>query len=59
MKFKEQKNGNYTSFERVPHNGYYVVKLYKRGELIDKIMTDTYRAANEYYKAFNLIAKNS
>ena len=59
MKFKEQKNGNYTSFERVSHNGYYIVKLYKRGELIDKIMTDTYRAANEYYKAFNRIAKNS
>ena len=59
MKFKEQKNGNYTSFERVSHNGYYIIKLYKRGELIDKIMTDTYRAANEYYKAFNRIAKNS
>jgi len=59
MKIKEQKNGNYTTFERVTHNGYYIVKLYKRGELVDKIMSDTYRAANEYYRSFNKIAKNS
>jgi hypothetical protein len=59
MKIKEQKNGNYTTFERTFPSGYYVVKLYKRGELIDKVMTDTYRAANDYFKSFNLIAKNS
>ena len=59
MKIKEQKNGNYTTFERVSHNGYYIVKLYKNGGLVDKIMTDTYQAANDYYKSFNQIAKNS
>jgi hypothetical protein len=59
MKIKEQKNGNYTTFERVKHNGYYIVKLYKRGELADKVMTDTYRAANEYFNSFNRIAKNN
>jgi len=59
MKIKEQKNGNYTTFERITHNGYYIVKLYKRGELVDKVMSDTYRAANDYYRSFNLIAKNS
>ena len=58
MKITEQKNGNYTTFERVSHNGYYIVKLYKRGELDDKITTDTYQTAREYLKCFNLIAKN-
>ena len=58
MKIKEQKNGNYTTFERVAHNGYYIVKLYKNGNLADKIMTDTYRAARDYLRSFNLIAKN-
>ena len=58
MKIKEQKNGNYTTFERVAHNGYYIVKLYKNGNLADKIMTDTYQAARDYLRSFNLIAKN-
>jgi hypothetical protein len=58
MKITEQKNGDYTTFERVSHNGYYIVKLYKRGELADKIMTDTYQAARDYLRSFNLIAKN-
>jgi hypothetical protein len=57
MKIKEHKNGNYTTFYR--ENGWYVVKLYKRsGELLDKMRCDTYRGACEYFKAFNLIAKN-
>ena len=58
MKIKEQKNGNYTTFERTFPSGYYIVKLYKRGELADKIMTDTYKAARDYLRSFNLIAKN-
>ena len=58
MKITEQKNGNYTTFERTFPGGYYIVKLYKRGELADKIMTDTYQAAREYLRSFNLIAKN-
>jgi hypothetical protein len=57
MKIKEQKNGNYTTFER--ENGWYVVRLHKRsGELLDKMRCDTYRGACEYFKSFNLIAKN-
>lgn len=59
MKITEQKNGNYTTFERISYNGYYIVKLYKRGELADKIMADTYKGAREYLKSFNLLAKNS
>ena len=58
MKITEQKNGDYTTFERVAHNGYYIVKVYKNGGLVDKVMTDTYQAAREYLKCFNLIAKN-
>jgi hypothetical protein len=57
MKIKEQKNGNYTTFDR--ENDWYVVRLYKRGgELLDKMRCDTYRGACEYFKSFNLIAKN-
>ena len=59
MKITEQKNGNYTTFERVFPSGYYIVKLYKRGELVDKIMTDTYQAAREVLRSFNISAKNS
>ena len=59
MKITEQKNGNYTTFERIAYNGYYIVKLYKRCELADKIMADTYKGAREYLKSFNLLAKNS
>ena len=58
MKITEQKNGDYTTFERVSHNGYYIVKVYKNGNLADKVMTDTYRAARDYLRSFNLIAKN-
>jgi hypothetical protein len=57
MKIKEQKNGNYTTFDC--ENGWYVVRLYKRsGELLDKMRCDTYGGACEYFKSFNLIAKN-
>ena len=59
MKITEQKNGDYTTFERVSHNGYYIVKLYKNGGLVDKVMADTYKGAREYLKSFNLLAKNS
>ena len=58
MKITEQKNGNYTTFER--ENGWYVVRLYKRsGELSDKMRCDSYRGAREYLRSFNLIAKNN
>jgi hypothetical protein len=58
MKITEQKNGNYTTFERIAYNGYYIVKLYIRGELFDKIMSDNYKGARDYLASFNKIAKN-
>ena len=52
-----KKSEAYVSFERVPHNGYYIVYLYDHcGNLIDKIMTDTYQMAVEYRKSFIKIA---
>lgn len=58
MKIKKQKNGNYATLVKFCHGGY-VVRLYKcGGELLDKMRCDTYRGACEYFKSFNLIAKN-
>jgi hypothetical protein len=57
-KITEQKNGAYTTFERLFPSGMYLVMLYStRGEVMDKIRCDTYRAAREYLAAFNRIAK--
>jgi hypothetical protein len=58
MTIKCFANG-YTSFERVPHNGYYIVKVYIGDNLHDKIMCDTYKGAREYLRAFNAIARNA
>jgi hypothetical protein len=58
MTIKFFANG-YTSFERVAHNGYYIVKVYVGEELHDKIMCDTYKSAKEYLRAFNAIARNA
>ena len=57
FKTTEQKNGRYTTLLK---DGYwYIVKLYDaRGNLLDKMRCDTPRAAHEYYRAFNAIAKN-
>lgn len=58
MKIVEQKNGNYTVFEKLP-SGYYLVKLCSStGALMDKMLCDTYAGAREYLRAFNAIAKN-
>ena len=57
MKIKEYKNGHAT-FEQLFPSGMYLVQLYKRSEMADKIRCDTYKAAMEYYKAFAKIAKN-
>ena len=57
MKITEQKNGNYTTFERTFPSGYYLVKLYQQGELTDKIMCDDYSNARAYLASFNKIAK--
>jgi len=52
-----KKTEAYVSFERVAHNGYYIVHLYNNfGQLVDKIMTDTYQSAIDYRKSFIKIA---
>ena len=59
MKITQQKNGAWTVFERTMPSGYYIAKLYKpSGELADKVVCDTYKAATEYLRAFNQIARN-
>jgi len=58
MKIKEYKNGAYASLEH--GNFLSTVKVYApNGALIDKIRCDTKRSANEYFKAFCKIAKNT
>lgn len=57
MKIYEYKNNACVIFERLP-SGYYSVKLRgPSGELIDKILADTFRGASEYRRAFCAIAK--
>ena len=58
MKIKAFSNG-YTVFERVFPSGMYLVKLYIGDTLSDKVLTDEYKSAREYLRAFNAIAKNS
>jgi hypothetical protein len=58
MKIKEQKNGAWTTFERLCPSGMYLVKLHApSGQLMDKIMCDTYSGACAYLRSFNKIAK--
>jgi hypothetical protein len=57
MKHKLHKNDAFVTLDRVNH-GYYTVRLNDQlGELQDKITCDTYRAALEYFAAFNRVAK--
>lgn len=56
MKIKTYKNGH-TVFERLSPSGMYLVKVYLGSELHDKVRCDTYRAAMEYLRAFNRIAR--
>jgi hypothetical protein len=56
MKIKTYKNGH-TVFERLSPSGMYLVELYIGPELRDKVRCDTYRAAMEYLRAFNRIAR--
>ena len=58
-KVKLFKNGAYTSFERVPYYGQWIVKAYSPGgALLDKVITFEYRIALEYKRAFDALAKN-
>ena len=58
MKIKTFANA-YTVFERVFPSGMYLVKLYIGDNLSDKILTDEYKSAREYLRAFNAIAKSA
>lgn len=52
-----KKSEAYVTYERISYNGYYIVKLYDDiGNLIDKVMTDTYQMAVKYRKSFIKIA---
>lgn len=52
------KNGAWTSIERTPFAGHYVVRVYSpSGALLDRMTCDTYDMAQEYLKAFAAIAK--
>ena len=57
-KVKTFKNGAWTTIERTPFMGYYVVRVYSpSGNLLDRMVCDTYGMAQEYLKAFNAIAR--
>ena len=57
MKYKLHKNAAFVTLERGNY-GYYTVLLRDpHGEVHDKTTCDTYRAALEYFSAFNRIAK--
>lgn len=57
MKSKLYKNDAFVTFEKL--NGFYLVQLRApNGELHDKIRCDDYRAAMDYWKSFNAIARN-
>lgn len=59
-KIKTFKNGAWTSLERTPFAGYYVVRAYNSsGSLLDRMVCDTYDMAREYLKAFSALARNS
>jgi hypothetical protein len=60
MKVKTFKNGAYTSFERTPIHGMYVVKVYApTGYLIDKVVCDDRAEAMAFLRCFNGIARGS
>ena len=59
-KVKTFKNGAYTSIERDTVRGMYLVKVYNpAGYLIDRVVCDDYRNAQDYLRSFNGIARNA
>lgn len=59
--FKEYKNGAFVFYEKNRKDSFtwYEVRLRApNGELYDKVRCDDYRAAMDYWKSFNSIAKN-
>lgn len=59
-KVKTFKNGAYTSIERTPVHGMYIVKVYApTGHLLDKVTCDTRSEALAYLRCFNGIARGA
>lgn len=58
QRLKVYKNGH-ASMERLSPSGLYLVQVYIGTELHDKIRCDDYRAALDYYRAFQSIARNA
>jgi hypothetical protein len=59
-KIKTFKNGAWTTFERTPFAGHYVVRVYSpSGQLLDKVVCDDRANARDYLRSFNGIARNS
>ena len=58
QRIKVYKNGH-ASMERLSPSGLYLVQVYIGTELHDKIRCDDYRAALDYYRAFQSIARNA
>lgn len=55
----EYKNGAYVTMEKLFPSGMYLVQCRdKKGELYDKIRSDDYQDAYQYFKSFKAIAKN-
>lgn len=59
-KIKIFKNGAWTSFDKTPVSGYYVICAFSpSGRLLDKMVCDNYRSALDYLRSFKLIARNA
>ncbi len=56
MRIKTYKNGHAT-MERLFPSGMYLLEVYIGSELRDKVRCDDYRMALDYWKCFQLIAK--
>jgi hypothetical protein len=56
VRIKTYKNGHAT-MERLFPSGMYLLEVYIGSELRDKVRCDDYRMALDYWKCFQLIAK--
>jgi hypothetical protein len=56
VRIKTYKNGHAT-MERLFPSGMYLIEVYIGSELRDKVRCDDYRMALDYWKCFQLIAK--
>ena len=60
LKVKTFKNGAWTSFERTPVHGMFIIKVYApTGDLLDKVVCDDRREALAFLRCFNGIARGA